>query len=52
MIIAARENVSIYEKYADVFIKIRMSETKMDDYIIHLLLDILSMHYRKKYMTW
>lgn len=52
MIIAARENVSIYEKYADVFIKIRMSETKMDDYMIHLLLDILSMHYRKKYMTW
>lgn len=52
MIIAARENVSIYEKYAEVFFKIKMSETKLDDYMIHLLFDILSMHYRKKYMTW
>lgn len=50
MIIAARGNVSIYEKYADAFFKIKMSETKMDDYLIHLLFDILSMCYRKKYM--
>jgi len=52
MIIAARENISIYEKYADVFIKIKMSETKMDNYMIYLLLDIIAMHYRKKYTTW
>lgn len=50
MIIASRGNVNIYEKYADAFFRIRMSETKMDDYLIHLLFDILSMHYRKKYM--
>lgn len=52
MIIAARENVSIYEKYADVLFHIKMSETKLDEYIIYLFFDILSMHYRKKYMTW
>ena len=52
MIIAARENVNGYEKSADVFLKIKTTETKLDDYIIHLLFDILSMHYRKKHMTW
>ncbi len=50
MIIASRGNINIYEKYADAFFKIKMSETKVDDYLIHLLFDILSMHYRKKYM--
>ncbi|MBS5521945.1 MAG: MurR/RpiR family transcriptional regulator [Clostridiales bacterium] len=50
MIIVARGNVNIYEKYADAFFRVKMSETKMDDYLIHLLFDILSMHYRKKYL--
>ncbi len=50
MIIASRGNVSIYEKYADAFFKIKMSETMMDNYLVQLLFDILSMHYRKKYM--
>ncbi len=50
MIIASRGNVNVYEKYADVFFRLKMSETKMDDYIIQWLFDILAMHYRKKYL--
>jgi hypothetical protein len=50
MIIVSRGNINIYEKYADAYFKLRMSETKVDDYLIHLLFDILSMHYRKKYI--
>ena len=50
MIIVSRGSVNVYEKYADAFFRIRMSETTMDDYLLHLLFDILSMHYRKRYM--
>lgn len=50
LILVSRENVNVYEKYADAFFQIKMSETKLDDYLIHFLFDILSMHYRKKYM--
>lgn len=49
MVIISRGNVNVYEKYADAFFQMRMSETKLDDYLIHMLFDILSMHYRKKY---
>ena len=50
MVIVSRGNVNVYEKYADAFFSIKMSETRLDDYLIHLLFDVLAMHYRKKYI--
>lgn len=49
MVIISRGNINVYEKYADAFFMMRMTETKMDDYLVYMLFDILSMHYRKKY---
>ncbi len=45
-IIVSRGNTNTYAKYADAFFATRASGSKLDQYLIYMLFDILAMHFR------